>query len=70
MFGAAYRSLTNIAESVEKLTLAANISSGVIVDVANDWKSDKDFEREALAKSRKAALNKAIAAKKQQLESK
>ena len=67
MFGAAYRSLTNIAESVEKLTLAANISSGVIVDVASDWKSEKDFEREALAQSRKEALNKAIEAKKARL---
>lgn len=70
MFGAAYRSLTNLAEVVENTTLAANISSTVLVGIASDWKEDREFERSALSASRKEALSKLVEAKKQRLASK
>ena len=70
MFGSLYRSATNLAESVESVTLAGRISATVLVGVANDWKEDREFERSALASTRKAALNKMIAEKKKLLSSK
>ena len=70
MFGSAYRTLTNLAVATENLSKAGAVTTEVLVDLAEDWRDDARFERDALAATRKAALAKIVADKKKQLGTK
>lgn len=67
MITVTYQALTDMVGVIGHSAKAAEIASSVLVDIAQSWKDDVQFERSALAETRRQALEAAIAAKKARL---
>ena len=67
MITVTYQALTDMVGTIGHAAKAAEIASSVLVDIASSWKDDVNFERQALADTRRQALEAAIAAKKARL---
>ena len=70
MITVTYQALTDMVGVIGHSAKAAEIASSVLVDIAQSWKDDVEFERKALADTRRDALNKAIEEKKKRLSGK
>lgn len=67
MITVTYQAITDFVGVIGHTAKASEIASSVLVDIAQSWKDDVQFERTALADTRRAALEAAIAAKKARL---
>ena len=67
MITVTYQAITDVIGTIGHAAKAAEIASSVLVDIASSWKDDVQFERQALAESRRDALTQAIEEKKKRL---
>lgn len=67
MITVTYQALTDMVSVIGHTAKASEIASSVLIDIAQSWKDDVQFERTALADTRRQALEAAIAAKKARL---